>query len=665
MKDTEILRPDGEDTRLAECVLEPLRRPGAVQPHGILFVLDRQGRLVLEVSDSIAETLHVPVLDVLSRPLAALVGDDALQAIVEVADAAPGSSNPVPIRVGEQDFDAIVHRSGANVIVELEPSLPGVGRAETSAVFAAVHRLARLTTPEALWAETADTVSQLTGFDRVMVYHFHEDDHGQVVGEAAQTGMDPYLGLHFPASDIPAQARELYLTKLSRSIVSSAENGSALVSPDEGAGASTVDLGQAELRSVSPHHLEFMRNMGQASTLSFSLIHDGVLIGMITCAHRTPHRVPYFVRQGIEVLAGQVALQLSSMAEIEKLRTQVRFQGIRTRLIEGLSTGVGMADALLGGSTTLLTLVPADGVTLVIDGEASSLGRVPDDAGLVRASRALQELSPDRRLATEALGVEAPALAALLPDVAGIVIVPIGRGDDFIAWFRGEVAQSVDWLGDTALGNRQTPLSPRNSFSSWTQSVSGRSLPWAGLDREAAELSRDLDGFLLQEAESKLADLAVTDVLTGLPNRRLLVDRLEHGLTKYARGEDLSLLFLDLDGFKSVNDELGHDTGDLLLIHVAGQLRLATRDQDTVARLGGDEFVILCENTTAEEADSVAERVLAALRIPVLLAGTWVTVTASVGIASANFTRSAAELLRQADEAMYRAKSRGRDRAAR
>jgi chemotaxis family two-component system sensor kinase Cph1 len=672
MKDTGAPSSEDELLRLAECVREPLRRPGAVQPHGVLLVLDGHCRTVLEVSESVVAVLGLAVDDVLDRPLTELVDEPTAAALRSVADHEPGASNPVAAWIGGRDFDAIVHRSGDEVVVELEPAPTATDRATTPAIFAAVHRLARMTTPEEVWAATAVTVRQLTGFDRVMVYHFHDDGHGQVVAEQAHPDMEPYLGLHYPASDIPAQARELYLTKLSRAIVSSAENGSALVrtagpgaDADSDATPSPVDLSQAELRSVSPHHLQFMRNMGQASTLSFSLIHEGVLIGMITCAHRTPHRVEYLIRQGLEVLAAQVALQVSSMAEIERLRTEARFRDIRARLVARLEDGRSMAEALLGGDTTLLTLVPADGVVVVVDGAASSLGWVPDDAGLLRASAAFAELSPGRILTSEALAEDAPALAALLPETAGLVVVPLGAGDDFIAWFRREVAQSVEWLGDMAASNRATPLSPRNSFSSWTQSVSGRSLPWGGLEREARELSRDFDGYLLQRAESKLADLAVTDALTGLPNRRLLLDRLEHSLTKYARGEEVSLLFLDIDGFKGVNDEYGHDAGDLLLVHVATQLRAATREQDTVARLGGDEFVVLCENTTAEEADVVAGRILAALRTPVDLAGTSVAITASIGVAAANFTLGAADLLRQADEAMYRAKKRGRDRIAR
>jgi len=244
-------------------------------------------------------------------------------------------------------------------------------------------------------------------------------------------------------------------------------------------------------------------------------------------------------------------------------------------------------------------------------------------------------------------------------------VVPLGGRGDYIAWFRPEIAHSVNWLGDLSPANRATTLSPRTSFSSWNRSVSGSSAAWNGLDVDAAELCRDLDGALLRRAESKLAALAVYDPLTGLPNRRLLLERLEHALSRLSRGTPSALLYIDLDGFKTLNDSYGHEAGDQLLVHVAGQLTAATRADDTVARLGGDEFVVLCEDSSIEAAEVVAARIAQALRVPVMVADRTIAVTASIGVAAARASHGAMELLSDADAAMYRAKNLGRDRASR
>ena len=197
-----------------------------------------------------------------------------------------------------------------------------------------------------------------------------------------------------------------------------------------------------------------------------------------------------------------------------------------------------------------------------------------------------------------------------------------------------------------------------------TQSVTGRSLPWAGLESEAEELARDLAAVMARQAEAELAALAMHDALTGLPNRRSLMDRLERRLAVDGRPAELSLLFIDVDAFKGVNDSLGHDAGDAVLVHVANQIRAATRTHDLVARLGGDEFVVVCDGATPEEAAEIASRIVDAIKQPTFAAGRIITVTASVGLAAAGDAVSASDLLRSADVAMYRAKAAGRDRSS-
>jgi chemotaxis family two-component system sensor kinase Cph1 len=651
----------GERQRLLECALEPIRTPGAAQAHGVIVVVDRSSFDIIQVSENSAVLLGAEAVTLLDRPLAELVGAHDVARLSEVLDGQSSASNPVAITVSGRDFDVIVHATDDTVIVDFEPVDAEADNHSAAAMYEAIMRLSRASTLATLWAETARELRALTGFDRVMIYHFHPDSHGEVVAEERAAEMEPYLGLHYPASDIPAQARDLYLTKLSRVIATSEDTASTLVSNS----STVLDLSTSELRAVSPHHLQFMRNMGQASTMSLSLVHDGELIGMITCAHRTPRRLPFVLRQGLEILATQVALQISSMRAIEQLTRQVQVRSIRSRLLGQLSERDDIGTALLRGEVTVLDLVPADGAILHLDGVSTALGTTPtpEVAGVVVEWLASETAGLGAQ--TDALALDYPDIAPLMPGVAGLLLLPLGGEGSYLAWFRREISQSVDWLGNMTAANRLSPLSPRSSFSSWTESVDGRALPWDGLELEASELCRDLDGVLLRRAESRLAALALHDPLTALPNRRLLMDRLEHALTKYARGEELALLFVDLDGFKAINDTWGHEAGDELIVHAAMQIVAATRTQDTVARLGGDEFVIMCEDTTIEEADIVAARLVEVIGRPFISAGRELSVTASVGVTAANLNFSATELIRAADSAMYRAKALGRNRAAR
>jgi chemotaxis family two-component system sensor kinase Cph1 len=649
-----------EQLRLLECAQELIHLPGAIQSHGALLLVDSATGDIVRSSANSGELLGSSVDELLGTnvfDMPGLAPSDLSRSILS------GNENPVAVTVDGVGFDAIIHAAGERSTVEFEPLLRPFDIHSSSSMFEAILRLSQSASIEELWANTAREVLGMTGFDRVMVYHFHPDQHGEIVGEEHAEGMEPYFGLHYPASDIPSQARQLYLSKLSRVIANSEDVSVALVSRGDDGG--TVDLSQAELRAVSPHHLQFMRNMGQASSVSLSLVHDGQLIGMITCAHRTPRRLAYAVRQGLEILASQVALQLSSMRSIAALTRQVEVRSIRSRLLGQVSESLDISDALLRGDATILDLIPADGAATRTDGHTSSIGATPSAEVMADVLSYLWGQSSPAPLVSDSLARHDLVLAAMLPGVAGMILLPLGGDGNYVAWFRREIVATVSWLGDLTDGNRLTPLSPRNSFTSWSQSVTGKSAPWDGIEVEAAELARDLDGVLLRRAESTLAKLALHDPLTGLPNRRLLTDRLEHALAKYARGEELALLFIDIDRFKSINDEYGHDAGDSALIHAATQIRAATRAQDTVARLGGDEFVVLCENTTAEEADLISVRVLASLREPFIVGEDRLSLTASVGVTGANLNFSAAQLLRDADTAMYRAKTRGRDQASR
>jgi chemotaxis family two-component system sensor kinase Cph1 len=656
---SEIRLPPGELERLAECVLEPIRFPGAVQPHGLLLVVRRDDLVITQVSDNAQAVVGADPVALLGLGLADLIGREAVDELPDILDPASVASNPARTEFDGAVFDVIVHDVGASLIVELEPLVES-DENQIAVMRVSFRRLANATTVDELWEQTAIEVRRVTGFDHVMVYHFHPDEHGEIVGESIADGMEPYLGLHYPASDIPAQARQLYLSKLSRSIVNSSSAAAAMLSDANVQQSGELDMSGAELRAVSPHHLEFMRNMGQVSTFSLSIVRNGRLVGMITCAHRSERRIPYGVREGLEILANQVALQLGAMVEIDRLGRRNDVRQVRARLLAQVDGRADIADALLTGDITVLDLVPAGGATVQLGGAAHSIGTAPSPAQLDEFIAEVFRATGTLDFVSNAIPLDYPQWAGQLPQIAGVLVRRLGGDGDYVAWYRGEVNQSVNWLGDTSPGNRLTPLSPRNSFSAWTEDVTGTSLPWGDLADEASELCRDLDSALLHRAQSQLAELALRDPLTGLPNRRLFMDRLEHSLARSSRGDDLAVLFIDLDRFKAINDSLGHAVGDDVLVRVATTLTAAARSGDTVARLGGDEFVVLCEHVSAEEAQAIGDRMLAGIH-SLSADDAGLRVSASIGIAIVDADSSASQILTKADTAMYRAKELGRD----
>ncbi|GAB7189459.1 EAL domain-containing protein [Kineococcus sp. NUM-3379] len=668
VKAAEGLLPPDERTRLDECVREPLHIPGSVQPHGVLLTVDPVDLEVLQISVNCGRLLGVEAEAALGRHLRGVTGTRSSQRLRAGLD--PATDEPAPAvraRIGGRGVDVIAHRSAGLLVVEIEPSAPTSSDRLLSDLHVGLGRLPGGTTVAHLRAAAVQQVRRITGFDRVMVYHFHPDGHGEVVAEACAEELEPYLGLHFPASDLPAQARRLYLLQPSRMIVLGDEEPAAIVPALDPRTGQPLDLSGAQLRSVSPHHVRFMRNMGIAASLSIPMVHDGELVGMISCGHRQARHLPYPLRRACEVLGRELTTRVTALQETRRLSRRLEVQHLRARLVEQMVGTDHVADGLVRGDVTLVDLVGADGAVISLDEELRLVGNVPPEDELQAAIGHLRSTEEgDHPLVTDALATDHPDLAPLLPSVAGLVLVPFGGDRDYIAWFRGEVSQTLDWLGDPSPANRATPLSPRSSFSAWRQSVSGRCLPWDPVQvAETEELRRDIDAVLLRRAEIRLAHLGLHDALTGLPNRRLLMDRLGHALDRHARGVPVAMLLIDLDRFKLVNDSLGHDVGDLLLAQCARRIVDATRASDTVARPGGDEFVILCEDTDARAVEILAQRVVDALAEPFEVAGRELRITASVGVTLARSEHSPADLLREADSAMYLAKAQGRNRASR
>lgn len=628
--------------RLAECAREPIRTPGMIQKHGTLLGIDPATQVVVTVSENVREWL--------GRPFSEVGHPD-----LEHAARSGHAIDPVRIHWNGTPADAIVHEVDGLTLVEIEPVPEGNEYART-AVVTAISRLSTIRSIDELRTELATEIRRITGFDRVMVYHFHDDGHGEVVADAHHPELEPYLGLHFPASDIPSQARELYVTKVGRAIPSTDDAGIPLlaVSGD----ARTLDLSSAELRSVSPYHLQYMRNMGQASTFSLSIVEDGRLVGMVTCAHRTERRLPVLLRRSLEVLAAQVAMQLESIREIDRLRHVIEVRERRVELLAPLYASDDIHSALLDGSRTVLDLVPADGVWVRIGDVTRATGQVPPVTAVVRALSMLGA----GEFRSECLETDRPDIAELLPEVAGLLVVPIDEAGDVLVFFRAEVTREISWLGDPGAANRPDQLSPRTSFSAWQRTVRGHSEPWGTLVAEASELGRELGVALQRRGDAKLAELAMRDALTGLYNRRYLVERLA---TRGPVGPDgKALLFIDLDDFKSVNDHHGHDAGDTVILEVAARLAAHSRERDVVVRLGGDEFVVLLDGVAGEDVQAIADRMVQAIAEPITAGGAILTVTASCGLVVAEAGSPRSGLLEAADAAMYRAKRSGRNRVS-
>lgn len=655
---------------LSACDREPIHMPGAIQAHGVLLALQERDLSPVHAAANCGDHLGVSAGELLGRPLRATLGTDTEAGVRRLLAEHDGDGgDPCVLEVAGRSWDAIWYRSGGLTVVELEPAAePGDGGDSAvllRALRRAVERLRDTEDPDRLHLAKAEEMRRLTGFDRVMIYRFHEDDHGEVIAEARAAGTHSYLGHHFPAGDIPVQARRLYALNPIRGVADALEEPVPLVGL-AGAEATALDMTYSALRSLSPVHREYLRNMGVAASMSLSLMHDGRLWGLIACHHLTPLRVGAHVRTACRMLAEVGAMQLAAGDSARAAARRERLAALKRDLAAGVLGADSLARAVVGPSLGMTRAVRADGIAAYIDGEVATAGAAP---AADRIPALIQGLDPPPATggaaAHDDLAITAADDGGLLP---GMLVVALpGAGDDAVLWFRRERARRIAWAGDPEVpalpdASDAGALRPRRSFAAFMQEIRGRSEPWAEEDVEAARsIGRGLAEAMLTRARERLAYLGQHDALTGLANRhlfdRLLADALDRA---EAAGKPVAVLFVDLDRFKDVNDRLGHSAGDDLLRQAAERLHAAIRASDVAARVGGDEFVVLCEDITPQQARQVADRVASAFTDPFPLGDEAVTVTASVGLEISRPGMDARRLVGNADEAMYRAKRAGR-----
>ncbi|WP_437678417.1 ATP-binding protein [Sorangium sp. So ce131] len=491
---------------LSSCAREPIHIPGAIQPHGVLFALKEPELTIVQVSSNTADLLGIQPHSLLGQAISGLLDHASLHCLLDaVAGGVARGKIPLPMNVAGARFDGVLHRSGGLIVLEIEPSEPDDGCYDLlDRTFAIVERLKGAPTVAALCQLATEEIGQLTSFDRTMIYRFHGDDHGEVIAESRAPEMESYLHLHYPASDIPEQARRLYAVNRTRHIVDVAYPPAAIVPPDNPLTGEPLDLSLSVLRSVSPVHLQYLSNMGVRASMSISLLRGGALSGLVACHHRSPHRVSFRHRMACELLGQILSWKIETREQRECAEARLRASAVRARLLEQMTSRRDIAGGLSEGPTTLLDLIDAGGAAVCQEGRWTRLGETPDVADLDALGRWLETHGAEATYATECLSAEHPELERVKGVASGVLAIPFsGAPCSVVAWFRPEVEKSVVWAGDPGEGCPPggEPLQPRASFAAWRQLVRLRSSPWQPCDVGAAEDLRDaIVGVVLSRA---------------------------------------------------------------------------------------------------------------------------------------------------------------------
>ena len=487
---------------LSNCERELIHLAGSVQPHGALLVLREPELVIVQATANVATLLGLSVERLLNRPVSVLEGD--IEARLRQLAGTSELNDPLPLhchtlRAGRRcEFEGLAHRHPeGGLIVELEPIAALVPAVDTvgpdgdtpllEQLSAAVQRFSAASNIGVLADAAVKTFRDITGYDRVMVYKFDPDGHGKIIAEARDPRLESLLGHHYPSSDIPQRARELYIRNRVRVLVDAHYVPVPLVPSLSPLTGQDLDMSLCHLRSMSPLHTQYLKNMGVTATLVASLVREGRLWGLVAAHHYTPRRLRYAVRAASELLAEIISTRIAAIENYAHAQVAILVRRLEQRLVEATSTEGDWRLALFRNPRTLLQPLEATGAALFHDGEILSSGEVPSTPELRALLQWVDTQAPaDAPFACASVARANPALDSLTPVASGVLAVKLSSTRaDYLMWFRKEQLLTVTWAGDPTkpvIGNDPLELSPRRSFAAWSEIVRGTALAWTSAE---------------------------------------------------------------------------------------------------------------------------------------------------------------------------------------
>jgi light-regulated signal transduction histidine kinase (bacteriophytochrome) len=526
-----ILPPD--TPTLTNCDKERIHEINSIQSGGFLLALTPDW-IIERASANCGEFLNYPLEEILGANLTALILPEAVHAIRNRLSSLYRQDVierlfAIVLQEGGPGFDLAVHTSGDLIILEAELSEDSDELNAGSMVRSMIDHVQHQHQVADLTREAVRLVQALTGYDRVMIYRFHPDGSGEVIAERCRPSMEPFLGLRYPATDIPKQARGLLVRNPIRILLDIDSPPSPLVSTKTFADTLT-DLSMSSLRSHSPIHLEYLRNMGVAATMTISLLKNGALWGLIACHHMTARTIGYERRTTAEVF-GQILALLIDRCEREELIT---FEASTRQITADFLASVALAGVATKDVAQLanqwVNIVPCDGTAFCIDGSVTLKGSTPSLVEFEVLRSFLDGVSASRVYSSNEIESVFPAANSFKDRAAGMLAIPISTiPRDYLVFFRKETASTVKWAGDPTktvevLGQGEVRISPRKSFKAWQETLYGKSTQWTDAELRAAEALQ----VTVLEVVLRLISATETERKAASQTQDLLIAELNH-----------------------------------------------------------------------------------------------------------------------------------------
>ncbi|RYG04480.1 MAG: GAF domain-containing protein [Chitinophagaceae bacterium] len=493
----------------AFCGSLPIHLINVIQPYGALLIFETDSHNIIQVSSNISSATSTDAALMLNTPLSLYLDHQQLKLLEERTRDNITSKTPFQLRIGDTNYLVVLHNHDKYHILEI--NFDSKSELQGNSFFdvyqelkPAIAAIERATTIEEAAAITALELKKASGFDKVMVYRFDEEWNGHVLAEERESDMESYQNFTFPASDIPSQARDLYLKNAYRFIPDRNYLPVRLYPVMNPLTQSFIDLSECNIRGVSAVHIEYLKNMNVVASMSTRILESGKLWGLIACHHKTVKPMSYRVCALFELISGIISAKISSLATNQNLIITNKLQDHYTRILEEVFRSGNMVDTFLKAKPNILHLFEAVGAVITLKSEFIKSGRTPEDQDLDDLLLWLNAKQITDVYTTDNLSQHYENATAYKEFASGLMVIPVNAAEsEFIILFRPEIIRVNNWGGDPS--NRMVFESdmktyhPRFSFKLWREQVTGISLPWK---KEEVELAQNLRSFIRDYAVS-------------------------------------------------------------------------------------------------------------------------------------------------------------------
>lgn len=546
---TETSQKYPEKIDLENCAKEPIHIIGKTQEYGVVVVCDPLSLTITQAGANTGQFFSVSQQELVDQPLSKLLGEEQVSFFKDKL-AGKDTSLPLEVKVSGKDFLLLAHFSGINLILEFEP----LEEVRDSFFFQKhltriLNKLQASRSVSELCRSAAGLTKHIFGYDRVMIYKFDEEWNGEVVAERKEQEMESWLGLKYPATDIPSQSRALFLKHRVRMIADVHYQPQAIIPELSPLTQDPLDLSQVDLRAVSPIHIEYLANMEVGASMTSAIVVNGKLWGLIACHHRKAKFISFYQRESARFLAEMFSTKIALQESTNFINNTEASEKIRRQLVEQLRENEDLFKGLIKSEVKFTDLIKCSGGALFLNGQWSSDGIAPEKEKLKSLLHNFIAKKEGNIFYTRRLSEVFPEAASYKKMISGVLSLRLAE-NKYMLWFRPEEVENVSWGGDPSekafYNEEKKRLSPRKSFDKWSEQVTGISEPWKDYDLSTVKaLGENISHVLLARQRNEIEAL----------NEKLMEANQELELFSYGLSHDLRAPVRGIEGYLQIIEE--------------------------------------------------------------------------------------------------------------